>query len=95
MIQLRYWSRQSCRSGASSICIASASSAEEVSVSFSMASDSLAEGFPTEGSADEGPDSAGFLKSTDGLARSRAKMFGGTVVRPDAILASSSASSLY
>jgi hypothetical protein len=32
---------------------------------------------------------------TEGWAISRAKMFGGTVIRPDAILASSSASSLY
>jgi hypothetical protein len=32
---------------------------------------------------------------TDGWAISRAKTFGGTVIRPDAILASSSASSLY
>jgi hypothetical protein len=32
---------------------------------------------------------------TDGLATSRAKTFGGTVILPDMILASSSASSLY
>jgi hypothetical protein len=32
---------------------------------------------------------------TDGWATSRAKTFGGTVIHPDAILASSSASSLY
>src|SRR6185312_13559797 len=37
----------------------------------------------------------GSFKSTEGLAMSRAKIFGGTVVRPDAILANSSASSLY
>jgi hypothetical protein len=35
------------------------------------------------------------LRLTDGLATSRAKTFGGTVIRPDAILASWSASSLY
>jgi hypothetical protein len=35
------------------------------------------------------------LRLTDGLATSHAKTFGGTVIRPDAILASSSASSLY
>jgi hypothetical protein len=32
---------------------------------------------------------------TEGRAISRAKTFGGTVIRPDAILASSSTSSLY
>jgi hypothetical protein len=32
---------------------------------------------------------------TDGFAMSRAKTFGGTVIHPDAILASSFASSLY
>jgi hypothetical protein len=32
---------------------------------------------------------------TDGLATSRAKTFGRTVIHPDAILASSSTSSLY
>jgi hypothetical protein len=32
---------------------------------------------------------------TDGWATSRAKTFGGTVIHPDAILASSSASLLY
>jgi hypothetical protein len=35
------------------------------------------------------------LRSTDGLVTSRAKTFGGTVIQPDAIFASSSASSLY
>jgi hypothetical protein len=35
------------------------------------------------------------LRLTDGLATSRVKTFGGTVIRPDAILASWSASSLY
>jgi hypothetical protein len=34
-------------------------------------------------------------RSTDGLMTSRAKIFGGMVIHPDAILASSSASSLY
>ena len=65
---------------------------EEVSKSVSMGSASPAEGFPPRGSAFEGPSSARSLKSTEGLTMSRAKMFGGTVVRPDAILASSSAS---
>ena len=68
---------------------------EEVSKSLSMGSDSSAEGFPPGGPMFEGPGSAGSLKSTEGLAMLRAKMFGGTVVRLDAILASSSASSLY
>ena len=69
----------------------------------SMASGSSVEGFLADGSTATAPegsgaapmDSAGFPKSRDGLARSRAKTFGGTVVRPDVILASSSASSLY
>ena len=52
-------------------------------------------GFPPEGPAVEGPGSAGSLNSTEGLGMSRSKMFGGTVVHPDGILASSSASSLY
>jgi len=60
-----------------------------------MGSASSAGGFPPEGPAFEGPGSAGSLNSTEGLVMSRAKMFGGTVVRPDAILANSSASSLY
>jgi hypothetical protein len=34
-------------------------------------------------------------RSTDGLATSRVKTFGGTVIHPDAIFARSSASSLY
>ena len=61
----------------------------------SMGSASSAGGFLPEGPAFEGPSSAGSLKSTEGLAMSRAKMFWGTVVRLDAILANSSASSLY
>ena len=44
---------------------------------------------------DEGPGSDGSLNSAEDLVMSRAKIFGGTVVRPEAILASSSASSLY
>ena len=60
-----------------------------------MGSTSSAGGFPPEGPAVEGPGSVGSLNSMVGLVMSRAKMFGGTVVRPDAILASSSASSLY
>ena len=68
---------------------------EEVSKSVSMGSASSTEGFLPGDSAFEGPGSAGSLKSTEGLAMSRAKMFGGTVVQPDAILANSSASSLY
>ena len=61
----------------------------------SMGPTSSAGGFPPEGPVDEGPGSVGSLNSMEGLVMSRAKMFGGTVVRPDAILASSSASSLY
>jgi hypothetical protein len=34
-------------------------------------------------------------RSTDGFAMSRAKTFGGIVIRPDAIFVSLSASSLY
>ena len=52
-------------------------------------------GFPPEGPEFEGPGSAGSLNTTEGLVMSQAKMFGGTVARPDAVLASSSASSLY
>ena len=58
----------------------------------SMGSASSAGGFPQEDPAFEGPGSAGSSNSMEGLVMSRAKMFGGTVVRPDAILASSSAS---
>ena len=61
----------------------------------SMASASSAGGFPPEGPAVEGPGSARSMNSAEGLVMSRAKMFGGTVVCPDAILANSSASSLY
>src|SRR6185312_522669 len=95
IIQSRYWMRQSREVGASSTSIASASSAEVVPKSMSMGSTSSAGGFPPEGPADEGPSSAGSMNSAQGLVMSRAKMFGGTVVHPDAILASSSASSLY
>jgi hypothetical protein len=49
------------------------------------------EGAPEGSSGFEGD----ALRLTDGFATSRAKTFGGTVIRPDAILASSSASSLY
>jgi hypothetical protein len=49
------------------------------------------EGAPEGSSWLEGHDS----RLMDGWATSRAKTFGGTVIRPDAILASSSASSLY
>ena len=87
--------RQSCEVGASSISNASASSAEKVPKSMSMGSTSSAGGFPPEGPADEGPGSVRSLNSMEGLVMSRAKMFGGTVVHPDAILANSSASSLY
>ena len=88
--------RQSRGGGDTSISIASASSTEEVTKSVSMASGSSVEGSSADGpvvAAPEGPGaaptaSARFLKSTDGLARSRVKMFGGMVVLPDAILAS-------
>jgi hypothetical protein len=49
------------------------------------------EGAPESSSRLEGLGS----RSTDGLMTSRAKTFGGTVIRPDAILVSSSASLLY
>jgi hypothetical protein len=68
-----------------------------------MASGPSVEGSLADGSTVAAPEdsgaapmaSAGLLKSTDGLVRLRAKTFGGTVVCPDAILASSSTSSLY
>ena len=60
-----------------------------------MGSTPSAGGFPPGDPVDEGPGSGGSLNSAEGLAMSRAKIFGGTVVRPEAILASSSASSLY
>jgi hypothetical protein len=49
------------------------------------------EGAPEGSSQFEGCGS----RLTDGWAMSRAKTFGGIVIRPDVILASSSASSLY
>jgi hypothetical protein len=49
------------------------------------------EGAPEGSSWFEGVSS----RLTDGFATSRAKTFAGTVIHPDAILASSSASSLY
>ena len=61
----------------------------------SMGSASSAGEFPPEGPAFEEPGSVGSSNSTEGLVMSREKMFGGTVVRPDVILASSSASSFY
>ena len=87
--------RQSREAGASSTSIASASSAEVVPKSVSMGSTPSAGGFPPGDPADERPGSAGSLISAEGLVMSRAKIFGGMVVRPEAILASSSASSLY
>ena len=58
-------------------------------MSASMASDPSVEGSLADGSVVAAPEglgaapmaSAGFLKSIDGLVRSRAKMFGGMVVR--------------
>ena len=61
----------------------------------SMGSTPSAGGFPPGDPVDERPGSAGSLNSAEGLVMSRAKMFEGMVVRPDAILANSSASSLY
>jgi hypothetical protein len=49
------------------------------------------EGAPEGSSWSEGVGS----RLMDGLATSRTKTFGGTVIHPDVILASSSASSLY
>jgi hypothetical protein len=49
------------------------------------------EGAPEGSSWLQGGDS----RSTDGFAASRAKTFGGTVIHPNAIFASLSASSLY
>ena len=53
----------------------------------SMGSTTSAGGFPPGDPVDEGPGSTGSLNSAEGLMMSRAKMFRGTVVRPDAILA--------
>ena len=72
-------------------------------MSVSMASGSSVEGSLADGSTAAAPEgwgaapvaSAGFLKSMDGMAMSRVKTFGGTAVCLDAILASSSAFSLY
>ena len=58
-----------------------------------MASDTSAEGSLDDGSTVSAPEGSGaasmafawFLKLMDGLVRSRAKTFGGTVVCPDAI----------
>jgi hypothetical protein len=101
-IQAIYLSRQSTSLGAGSTSMASASLAlypsrrESTYASFEGSSSmgSAPAGF--EG-APEGSVQFGVCGSrvTDGWATSRAKTFGGTVIRPDAILASSSASSLY
>jgi hypothetical protein len=101
-IQAIYLSRQSTSLVAGSMSMASASSAsypssrESTYTSFegssSMGSAPVGlEGAPEGSSRLEGQGS----RLTDGWATSRAKTFGGTVIRPDAILASSSASSLY
>jgi hypothetical protein len=101
-IQAIYLSRQSTSRGAGSTSVASASSAPYPSrrestyasfegSSFMGSAPAVFEGAP-EGSVQfEGCGS----RVTDGWATSRAKTFGGTVIRPDTILASSSASSLY
>jgi hypothetical protein len=101
-IQAMYLSRQSPAVRTGSVSMASASSApypssrESTYASF--------EGYSSIGSAPVGFEGAlegsswleGFgSRLTDGLETSRAKTFGGTVIRPDAILASSSAYSLY
>jgi hypothetical protein len=54
---------------------------------------------PTPAGFEGAPEGSSWLEGddprlTDGFATSRAKMFGGTVIRPDAIFVSSSASSL-
>src|SRR5690348_10795267 len=97
-IHSRIGTRQSVDAGGSSISIASASSPEQVSKpkDSSLFEGSSSIGLPPssfEGEGFEG--SQGGLVSMEGLLTSRAKTLGGTVVRPDAILASSSASSLY
>jgi hypothetical protein len=101
-IQAMYLSRQSSARGTGYVSMASASSApypssrESTNASFEGSSSIGfaplgSEGAPEGSSRLEGVGS----RLTDGLATSHAKTFGGTVVHPDAILASSSASSLY
>jgi hypothetical protein len=100
--QAMYLSRQYASLGAGSTSMASASS-----VPYPLRRESTNASF--EGSTSIGSVPAGLegapegpmqfegcsLRVTDGWATSQAKRFGGTVIRPDAILASSSASSLY
>jgi streptogramin lyase len=101
-IQEIYLSRQSALMGAGSTSITSASSApypsrrESTYASF--------EGSSSIGSApaefEGAPEGSVWFEGcgsrvTEGWATSRAKTFEGTVIRPDAIFASSSASSLY
>jgi hypothetical protein len=97
-----YLSRQSPLLGAGSMSMASASLAPYPSSRESTYA--LFEGSSSMGSAPVGlegaPEGSSRLEGhgsrlTDGWATSRAKTFGGMVMRPDAILASSSASSLY
>jgi hypothetical protein len=101
-IQAMYLSRQSSARGTGSVSMASAlsapypSSRESMNASFegssSIGSTPVgSEGAPEGSSWFEGVDS----RLTDGLATSRAKTFGGAVIHPGAILASSSASLLY
>jgi hypothetical protein len=97
-----YLSRQSPALGTGSVSMASASSTPYPS---SMESTYASfEGSSSIGSAPVGlegaPEGSSWLEGfgsrlTDGLVTSRAKTFRGTVIRPDAILASSFASSLY
>ena len=70
MIQSRYWTHQSREVGASSTTIASASSAEVVPKSVSMALASSAGGFPLGDPVDKAPGSAGSLNSAEGLMMS-------------------------
>jgi hypothetical protein len=100
-IQAIYLSRQSSAQGTGSVLMASASSApypssrESTNASFEGSSSIASTPVGSEGA----PEGSSWLEGvssrlTDDLATSRAKTFGGTVIRPDAILASSSASSL-
>jgi hypothetical protein len=101
-IQAIYLSRQSTSLGTGSTSMASASSAPHPSRREST--NASLEGPSSMGSAPAGFEGApeGSVqfegcgsRVTDGWATCRAKTFRGTVTRPDAILASSSASSLY
>jgi hypothetical protein len=102
LIQARYLARQSSARGDDSVSMTSASSVsypssrESTNASFEGSSSmgsapARLEGAPEGSSWFEGAE----LSSTEGIMTSRAKTFKGTVIRPHAIFAISSASSLY